>query len=211
MLSEKVRSQLLFYRQVLRATGQVGAFTATTRAVAEAMAAPIRRSERPLEVLEVGAGTGPLTEVIMERLGPHDRLDLVEINPAFAAHLRRTFAGRAGGPQVEVHEQDVELLDPERRFDVIVSSLPLLNMPPEKVERVFALYMARLRPQGQLVYYDYWAKELRTLVTPARHERDRMERVLEVTRRFRDRHEVRKKLVLLNFPPAYVHYLRPAG
>lgn len=211
MLSEKLRSQLLFYGQMLRATGQVGAFTATTRAVAEAVAAPIRRSEGPLRVLEVGAGTGPLTEAIVERLGPHDRLDLVEINPAFAEHLRRTFVDRPGGPRVVVHEQDVEALDASHRWDVIVSSLPLLNMPPEKVERVFALYLARLLPHGQLVYYDYWAKELRTLVTPAKHERTRMERVLRITRRFRDRHEVRKKLILRNFPPAYVHYLRPAG
>jgi phospholipid N-methyltransferase len=211
MLSDKVRAQLLFFRQMMRATGQVGAFSATTRAVAEAVAAPIRRGERPLRVLEVGAGTGSLTEAVYERLGPQDRLDLVEINPAFAAHLRRAFTGQPGGPTVQVLERDVEALDPAARWDVIVSSLPLLNMPPEKVERVFALYLERLEPHGQLVYYDYWAKALRTLVTPAAHKRRRMERVLRVTRRFQERHEVGRKVVLLNFPPALVHYLRPAG
>lgn len=211
MLRDKLKEQLLFYRQVLRATGEVGAFSATTRAVAEAVAAPIRRGAHPLRVLEVGAGTGSLTEAVFERLGPQDQLDLVEINPAFAEHLRRTYVGAPGGPQVRVLTQDVEALDPQARWDVIVSSLPLLNMPPEKVERVFQLYLERLAPGGQLVYYDYWAKELRSLVWPEKRERRRMERVLRVTRRFRERHEVRRKLVLLNFPPAWVHYLQPAG
>lgn len=211
MLRERLRSQLLFYGQVFTATREVGAFSATSRAVAEAVAAPIVPRDRPLRVLEVGAGTGSLTEAIVERLGPGDQLDLVEINPKFAEHLARTFVGLPGGPDVRVLGDDVEAIEPRGKLDAIVSSLPLLNMPPDKVERVFRRYLEWLDPRGYLVYYDYWAKELRTLVTPARHERRRMEHVLRVTRRYQARHEVRRKVVLRNFPPALVHYLRPAG
>lgn len=210
MVVKFLRNRLVFYREAIRQANEVGAFTHTSRIVAEAVAEPIRRGPdgAPLRVLEVGAGTGALTRAIIDRLGPEDRLDLIEINPEFVQVLHEQFSTRPGGPQVTIEQCDVELLPRDWQYDVIVSSLPLLNFPPEKVRAVFELFFdVLLRPGGTLSYYDYWAKELRTFVVGPR-ERRRMKAVLEVTKEFRRRYEVQDRLIPWNLTPALVHYLR---
>jgi phosphatidylethanolamine/phosphatidyl-N-methylethanolamine N-methyltransferase len=203
-----LRKRVVFYAQAVQAARQVGAFSETSRAVAEAVAAPIeRRGSGPLRVLEVGAGTGALTRSIVARLGAGDRLDLYEINHTFADFLRKEFASRPDGPRIEVFETDVETFPEDARYDVIVSSLPLMNLPPEKVRRVFERYERALTPGGTISYYDYWAKELRCLVQWG-DERRRMLRVLDETKQAKRRFECRRRIVLANVPPANVHHLR---
>ncbi|MBX3465898.1 MAG: methyltransferase domain-containing protein [Planctomycetes bacterium] len=208
MVTKFLRNRLVFYREAFRQSQEVGAFTHTSKAVADAIAEPIVRGDRPLRVLEVGAGTGALTRSIVRRLGPGDQLDLIEINPEFVHVLQEQFGTRPGGPEVRVDQRDVELLPRDEQYDVIVSSLPLLNFPPEKVRRVFELFLTELlKPGGTLSYYDYWAKELRTFVVGPR-ERRRMKEVLRITKEFRQRYEVKDRLIPWNLTPALVHYLR---
>jgi len=203
-----LRERLVFYGQALKAADEVGAFTATSRAVAEALARPIAPGPEPLRVLEAGAGAGHITQAIARRLRPEDRLDVSEINPRFVELLEERFAGRTGGPDVRVFGGDILALPVEAPYDAIVSTLPLLNMDPALVERVFDFYFEHLKPTGSLVYYDYWAKGLRRLVTPSRSERRRMSAVLRVTRGVLERHEVDRRVIVRNLPPACVHVLR---
>lgn len=206
-----LRNRLVFYKEAFRQSQEVGALSHTSKVVADAVAEPIRLARRgsaPLRVLEVGAGTGALTVAIMERLLPGDRLDIVEINAKFVKVLREQFVTRPGGPEVHVEQHDIEALPRDGQYDVIVSSLPLLNFAPEKVRVVFDLYLNELlRPGGTLSYYDYWAKELKTFMVGGR-ERRRMREGLRITKEFRDRYEVRDRLIPWNVTPAIVHYLR---
>jgi phospholipid N-methyltransferase len=199
-----VRDALVFYGEMLRKTGQVGAFSRMSAAVGRAVAEPLGSIPAPRRVLEAGPGTGALTRALVDRLGPEDRLDLYEVNATFARFLRERFA------LASVFERDVETLDPGARYDLIVSSLPLMNFAPEKVRRILDLYAARLAPGGTIVSVDYWGKELRPLVSPPA-ERARMREVLAVTRAFLDRHEHQSRIVPWNFPPACVRYVRPRG
>ena len=79
-------------------------------------------------VLETGAGTGAITRAILAAGLPPERLVSVERAPAFAAALRQEFPG------IEVVEGDAEalggLLDPDERFDCVISAVPLLNLSP---------------------------------------------------------------------------------
>lgn len=198
--------RLVFWRQAVRALQQVGAFAATSRIVARAVTAPLAGHAGPRRVLEVGAGTGAITRAILPHLSAADRLDLYEINAPFAAVLRHAFA-RTAGPTVQVYEDDIEQLPAGVRYDAIVSSLPLLNMAPDKVDRVFARLLESVVPGGTLSYYDYWAKEARVLV-PGAAERRRVRAVLDVTRGYLERYEYQRRVIFLNVPPACVHYLR---
>ncbi len=196
-----MRDALVFYGEMLRKTGQVGAFSRMSAAVGRAASAPLASIPAPRRVLEAGPGTGALTRAILERLAPGDRLDLYEVNATFARLLRARFASAT------VFERDVETLDESARYDLVVSSLPLMNFEPEKVRRILDLYAARLAPGGTIVSVDYWGKELRPLVSGAA-ERARMREVLRVTRAFLDRHEHENRIVPWNFPPACVRYVR---
>lgn len=210
-----LKNRLVFYGQALERAREVGALSHTSRVVSEAVTAPIpaliaeraaRGERRPLKVLEVGPGTGAITEVLLERLRPTDRLHLVEINPEFAKLLRETFGGLEA-PRVTVDEADARRLPADARYDVITSSLPLLNMEPEVVREIFAVLLDRLAPDGTYAYYDYWGKEVRQFFHGGR-ERRRVKEVLRVTREVLDRHQVRERMIPWNFTPARVHYLR---
>src|SRR5581483_6952101 len=119
-------NRLVFLGQALRASAQVGAIAGASRALARAVAAPIRREggER-LTVAELGAGTGELTRAVLERLEPGDSLDLYEINPEFVNVLRADFPADRDGLAISIKDEDVESLPADGSYDVIVSSLPI--------------------------------------------------------------------------------------
>lgn len=188
---------------------QTGAFSPSSRrlSAAVARAVPPREPGKILRVLEVGAGTGAMTGEIASRLGAGDRLDLCEINPEFAEHLRREWEPRVSGPEVAVFECDATRLGGSARYDAIASSLPLLNMEPAVVAGFFASLLGRLAPGGTLAYWDYWGKEAWAAVGSPR-QRARKRAVLEVTAKTLRAYERSRRLVLANFPPAVVHYLK---
>src|SRR5262249_46294301 len=115
------------------------------------------------------------------------------------------------GVDVRIFGDDVETLPASERYDAIVSTLPLMNLEPEKVERIFQLYIDHLEPGGSLTYYDYWAKGIRPFVSPSPSARAGRRAGLGGTRPFAEKYERRRRIVLLNVPPAVVHHLeRPS-
>jgi phosphatidylethanolamine/phosphatidyl-N-methylethanolamine N-methyltransferase len=204
-LRARIRNGLVFYAEAVSAARQVGAFTRTSAIVAAAVAEPLAAYPPPRAVLEVGAGTGALTRSLLKHLGPGDRLDLCEINPRFVQLLHDEFAARTA-PAVRIYGGDVEKLPGDVHYDVIVSSLPWLNLDPPKVQRILDRYERSLRPGGAISYLDYWANGVRTLVG-SRRERQRLRQVLATTRAFHRRFAYRRRVVLWNVPPACVHHL----
>ena len=204
-LRARIRDRVVFYSETIRATREVGALTRTSAVVASTVAAPLAAYPAPRAVLEVGAGTGALTQSLLERLGPGDRLDLCEINPRFVRLLRDEFA-RVTAPTVRIFGADVEALPDDERYDVIVSSLPWMNFDPDKVQRILERFDAGLRAGGAIIYIDYWANAVRTLVGSSR-ERQRLRRVIEVTHAFQRRYSYQRRVIPWNVPPACVHHL----
>ena len=69
----------------------------------------VGETERTHGILEVGPGTGSVTQYIVEAMGPNDRLDLVEINSSFVGHLRERFER---DPDFSVRAAQVRVLRP---------------------------------------------------------------------------------------------------
>ena len=106
----------------------------------------------PGRVLELGPGTGAITQALVRRgLGP-ERLVAIEADKTFASMLRARFPGLQVVEGDATDPASIEALGP---FNSIISSLPLLNFPPrERVEVVLALL--RLLPEGAaFVQYSY--------------------------------------------------------
>lgn len=106
---------------------------------------------RPNVVLELGAGTGPITRELAERAAGRGRLLIVERDPDFLKLLRERFGGR---PNLEVIEGDVRALTTmlaERgvaKVDAIVSGLPVPSFSKELQTRLFRDVRALLKPGG---------------------------------------------------------------
>lgn len=94
------------------------------------------------EVLEVGPGFGPATEVLAARPG---RLTALEIDPVLAAPLRRRLGARA-----EIVEGDATAMPfPDGRFSGAACFTMLHHVPsPRTQDRLFAEVRRVLRPGG---------------------------------------------------------------
>ncbi|HMR67878.1 MAG TPA: rRNA adenine N-6-methyltransferase family protein, partial [Anaerolineae bacterium] len=89
----------IFLRKFLRHGTQVASVAPSSRRLALALCHYVT-PDRPQTILELGAGTGAVTAVVAERMHPHSRLLAVEMDPDFAAVLRRR------DPQAQVIEAD---------------------------------------------------------------------------------------------------------
>lgn len=106
---------------------------------------------RAAALVELGAGTGPITRVLAERARPDCRVIVVERDPDFARMLRDRF-GDLG--HFEVVEGDARELAPmlaERgidRVDHVISGLPVPSFPRDRQLAFFRQVRAVLRPEG---------------------------------------------------------------
>ncbi|MFE3884872.1 class I SAM-dependent methyltransferase [Streptomyces lydicus] len=202
-----------FLVESIRNHRTVGSIAPSSKSLADLMASPLReRAPRVSNVLEVGAGTGSVTRVLLPRISEGSRLDIVEANDHFAAHLRRLVGGCPHLPenqeQVRVHNVGVEQLTIDRRYDVIVSGLPFSNFSPRQVEEIMGRYFHLLRPGGTLTYFSYrGSRFVRTFLT-SRPEARRQREVKNLLNRYHHRYATGCWTVWGNLPPAQVWQLR---
>ncbi|MGQ4274459.1 class I SAM-dependent methyltransferase [Terrihabitans sp. B22-R8] len=106
----------------------IGSVTPSGRALARMMARPMDPA-LPGPILELGPGTGPVTQALIERGVPEERLVLVEYNVAFVALLRERFpkATVIQGDAYDVRNVLAGIVD--EPLAGVVSSLPLLTKP----------------------------------------------------------------------------------
>ncbi|WP_079125565.1 class I SAM-dependent methyltransferase [Streptomyces lushanensis] len=207
----------LFFAETFRTFRTTGAVTPSGRRLAEALAAPLARpAGRPRAVLEVGAGTGAVSRVLADLLGPDDTLDLVESNPRFARVLE---ADLRTDPRLAVHGERIGLIarpvaeiDPEARYDVIVSGLPFANFHPDEVSDLLTQYLSALRPGGHLTYFGYRGTARLRALTGSSRSLARHGGVAHVLDSFQRAHATGHRTVWANVPPARVWNLSvPSG
>ncbi len=82
----------VLFREFLRAPTSVATLTASSDALVAAMLAPLPPAGDPV-VVELGAGTGRVTDALAARLGGRGRHIAVELNPVLASRLARRHPG----------------------------------------------------------------------------------------------------------------------
>jgi phosphatidylethanolamine/phosphatidyl-N-methylethanolamine N-methyltransferase len=204
----------LFFRSVARDFRRTGAVAPSSRFLGYAMTSELaRRGPVPATVLEVGGGSGSITEVIARRMFPGGRLDVYEIDSALAGVLRRRFTGEAATRfahlDIRIYNSPIESIEPQPVYDFIVSCLPFTNFHPDAVGRIFEIYRTLLGPRGVCTYYEYiLVRRLALMVSGGPHERLRVVGVGDVVRRYTEPFCFKREVVLCNIPPAGVYHLR---
>ena len=102
-------------------------------------------------VVELGGGTGKITEAILARGVPPDRLAVYETNPVFANLLHRHF------PSVHVLNFDaVQVAEaPLEDVGAVVSGLPMLAIPAPIQHQIIEGAFQLMRPGGIFVQFTY--------------------------------------------------------
>jgi len=200
----------LFFSQFTDNFNTTGAIAPSSPLLGRAITHPLSlRSLRPIQVLEVGPGTGAFTRQIMKHLRSGDRLEIYELNPRFCEHLRQNLPWE-GFRSKEIHcrlyNADVRDIGRDLQYDYIVCGLPFNNFEPELVSEILAVLIDRLATNGVFSYFEYnLSHEFKSKFLKPK-DRQRMLRVGKIVRSFIEQHQFGYRQVWLNLPPARARY-----
>jgi len=150
----RLDDEVRFIRSWLEKPLAIGAVTPSGRVLARAMARYVD-PDLPGAVIELGPGTGPITEALIEQGVAEDRLVLVEYNPTFCQLLRARF------PRATVLQGDAygtlrrighAVSDPAA---AIVSGLPLFTKPIKTRVRLLRDALHVMRKDAPFIQFTY--------------------------------------------------------
>ena len=177
---------LRFLRALIANPRNIGAVFPSSASLARAMARQIDPALGP--VLEVGPGTGVITEAILARGVAHAQLTLLEYDEEMARHLAARFA-----PAHVIHGDAFDLdrtlgSRANLSFGAIVSGVPLLNHSVARRQTFMEGLTRRLLPGAPLIQFSYGTHA--PVVPPPGHS------------------VAQTALILANIPPARVWVYR---
>jgi phosphatidylethanolamine/phosphatidyl-N-methylethanolamine N-methyltransferase len=141
----------VFFRSWLEDPFRVASITPSSRWLAQLMATGITPASR---VVELGAGTGTLTEAIVELGVRPEDLFLVEQHAAFCDVLRKRFPG-SNVLQADAAALEDTLSALRGMVDYVISGLPLVWFPRDTKRRILSGAFALLREGGCYHQFTY--------------------------------------------------------
>jgi phosphatidylethanolamine/phosphatidyl-N-methylethanolamine N-methyltransferase len=183
-----------FFKGFIKHPAAVGAIAPSSRHLASEM---LRRIDwnQSTAIAEIGPGTGPFTQAILDRCGKSTRFFAVEIDPQFVSHLKQRF------PLADIAQADaseLKALCMERQIsqlDALVSGLPWAVFPEDLQRKILDAILDSLVPNGRFSTFAY----LHGLPLPAGQ---RFRRLLK--KNFRSVET--SPILWRNLPPAIVYH-----
>lgn len=154
MTASSIVDNLRFLRALISRPKNIGAIAPSSPALARAIANQID-PQISGPVLELGPGTGVVTQALLERGIAPERLVLIEYDEELARYNAQRYPG------AQVIQGDAFALEmtlgTHRRgpFAAVVSGLPLLNFPVAMRRQLIGGVLARLAPGAPLVQFSY--------------------------------------------------------
>jgi phospholipid N-methyltransferase len=202
----------LFWQELRRTFHSTGAVMPSGPKLSRALARYVAGSGEPRRVLEVGPGTGVVTNEIIAQLGPRDTLDLVELNDRFVEALRERLAHddswKNVANRVRIHHAAVEQHASKQPYDAVISCLPLNNFPVDVVRSIFAHLESLAANGATLSFFEYIGVRKAKALVCSREERQRLTGIGLALHDAFEAWRFRRECVLANVPPAWVHHLR---
>ncbi len=211
---QQFRDRVAFVTQFRQRFETTGSITPSSRFLAQSMTRFLaaRVPDKPVRVLEIGPGTGPVTNRIVELLRPDDRFDLVELNESFVGLLNRRFESDASWQQASsvstIHQLPHQEFDHTGPYDFVISGLPLTNFPADLVRSITESYLKLLKPGGVLSYFEYMYVRPVRKVTSRGDENERIRAIDDIMSQLCNAHRIRRDNIWINVPPAWVQHLR---
>lgn len=211
-LLETISHSAKFIYEFIKHPTTVGAILPSSNSLAKEIIGEIPKdlkAEKRL-ILEVGPGTGVFTDKIIKRMNPNDELHLVEYDAEFCKQLRDKYQHI---PNVKVFECSIldYQVEGDRKYDFIVSGLPLNAFNSEFVGNVFMKFEEVAKANTKLSYFEYLVLPGIKKLFSNSQKRANMDLILNAKNAFYLKHKFKKSKVILNVPPANVvhHCINP--
>lgn len=173
----------------------MGAVAPSSRRLAEQLASLVPSRGAPV-VVELGSGTGAISNAIERRLPPAATHLAIDANPAMVAYLRQ----RCPGVQALVGDaRELDRLLAEHSvggLDAVISGLPWALFPRSAQEAVLSQVVGALRPGGVFATFAYLPMPMPTAVQFRKRLRHCFQDVTTT------------RIVWRNVPPAYCYVCR---
>jgi len=206
-----LREGVYFFQEFKNSFDHVGSVWPTSSLGVEAIISEFARHRGPRRVLEVGPGTGVITNEILRQMRADDELVLCEINPTFVAYLGQQMEDdplfRQKQSQIRLLDTDVRYIDRTERFDFIISTIPFVNLPPLMVREILSCYREILNPSGVLTFIEY--AYLRYIKQSILRSYDKTPNIAQdAVMNVMKQQLFRRDMVAYNVPPVWVKHLR---
>jgi phospholipid N-methyltransferase len=208
-----LKDNALFVQEFFRTFHSTGSLCPTTRWAASAMVAPLSEKPQgqPSKILELGPGTGSVTQYILRTMGFGDSLATCEINERFMDALKDNLED---DPYFDTHRARVSFhccpmqqLPETQKFDVIVCAIPFLNFDLPLVKELFAKIAALSHENTVMTYYEYIALRDIGKIFSANSRRKRMRELDDFIIKLQKSHLQSRSNVWLNVLPIKVYRL----
>ena len=183
-------SNILLWLQLLKKIKVTGAVAFSSDSLIKKMLTTVDFSKAGV-IVELGAGSGCITEWIVRKIKPHSSLLVFEIDEVFCKKLRNKFAA----PNIHIINDSAENMEKylmkitgKIEADFIISSLPFSIIDDDVREKIMLSIEHVLMPQSLYVQYGYNKKKYE-----------------EILNHF---YTIKTSFVLGNLPPAYVFNCR---
>jgi phospholipid N-methyltransferase len=189
--SSKRPDWLLMLGKFLRHGSTIASFVPSSRFLARKLVRGINWEQAEC-LVELGAGTGPVTRLLVKYARPQTKLVVIEQDPDFCKRLREKFPGVKNLDVVEGDACKLDQILAQRGItmcDHVLSGLPTPSIPGPAREAIMAAAHKVLPPEGMF-------RQLTNMPWV-------------FLRFYKNYYEhVKFKLVPLNFPPAGVYFCR---
>ncbi|MCP2261300.1 Phospholipid N-methyltransferase [Streptoalloteichus tenebrarius] len=190
------RETLTYLNAVSRNPKTMGSVAPSSPSLARQLATVVPSTGAPT-VVELGAGTGAVTQAILDRLPAGASYVALDVDPTMVDYLRNRF------PSVHVEQADAAMLDDvlaERGItsvDAVVSGLPWAVFGARQQEAILTKVMSSLAPDGVFTTFAY----LHALpLAPARSFRRALRTAFDEV--------LITRVVWGNLPPAFTYVCR---
>lgn len=150
--SLRLDDEVRFIRSWFEKPLAIGAVTPSGRLLARTMARYVDPA-LPGPIIELGPGTGPVTEALIAQGVAEDRLVLLEFDPTFCQLLKQRF------PRATVLQGDayalLRRLGPTTHAAAVVSGLPLFTKPLKTRIKLLRDALHVMRPAAPFVQFTY--------------------------------------------------------
>jgi phosphatidylethanolamine/phosphatidyl-N-methylethanolamine N-methyltransferase len=154
MLEMRITDEVRFVRNWVADPLKTGAVAPSSQELSRLMAAHVEL-ERPGVIVELGPGTGAVTQALVERGVPEERLVLIEYSPDFCELLRDRFprARVVHGNAYALGEVMEELGNPA--IASVISGLPLFTRPLPERQALMSDAMRLMAPGAPFIQFSY--------------------------------------------------------